>query len=845
MNDILSLKRAALVILLLVSSGTVCFSQSRKSDFAYKMQVKKAGMVKPVCTFVLRNTGSEALPAAGWAIYFNSIKDPKIEEGDTSFYQVSHINGDLYRLHPGKKFIPLLPGKQMSIDIYQQFLKNVSDFPAGFYLVWDKNPSKGYPIKNTDPGFTSLIPEEQQISQQIFEQNEIVLSNRSLSSVKIFPTPLKYSEKGFTYKMKGGVGIISDPAFHNEATLLASDLLTLFGLKSPVLPSGSGPAIVLKKMPMAADAYKLEIDKERVVISASSSTGIFYGIQSLKTLLPPDSWKGKHSSLDVPAVAAEDAPRFGHRAIMLDVARNFQTKQQVLKVIDLMALYKLNILHFHLIDDEGWRVEVKDLPELTQVGAVRGHRTNSSDYLPPSHGSGADINKLPGSGFYSREDFIEILKYANERHIQVIPEIETPGHARAAIKAMEARYRRLMKTGFKAEAEKYLLTDLSDKSVYKSVQGWNDNVINVALPSVYTFMEKVIGEFVRMYKEAGAPLVTIHMGGDEVPAGVWENSGAVSKLTSTDKSVKGPEDLWKYFFTRVNSILSSYNLQMSGWEEIGLRKVTEGGKKRMVVDTSMVKYNFRTDVWNNLIGTGAEDLAYRLANAGYKVVLSNVTNMYFDFASDQSFKEPGMYWGGYVGAEKPFYFIPYNYFRNFKEDDLGNPVDPSVFEEKERLTEAGRANIIGLQAALWSETITTPQRLEYMLLPKLLSLAERAWAADPAWATDPDPAVSEKLYRLAWSDFLTNLWDRELPRLDYYHRGFSYRIPAPGVILKNGRVLANAESPKLTIRYTIDGTEPNAGSPLYKDGVSSKGTILFKAFNAAGRSGNTVKIINK
>src|SRR5690606_16758613 len=156
-------------------------------------------------------------------------------------------------------------------------------------------------------------------------------------------------------------------------------------------------------------------------------------------------------------------------------------------------------------------------PELTDVGGKRGHVREGSGNLWPSYGSGASIKNTTGSGHYSRSEFIEIIRYAHARHIQVIPEIETPGHARAAIKAMEVRHARLMEAGDSATAEAYLLRDLSDKSVYRSIQNWSDNVMDVSLPSTYSFLEKVTDEIIQMYKEAGAPLTTIHFGGDEVP----------------------------------------------------------------------------------------------------------------------------------------------------------------------------------------------------------------------------------------------------------------------------------------------------------------------------------------
>src|SRR5690606_35365692 len=224
------------------------------------------------------------------------------------------------------------------------------------------------------------------------------------------------------------------------------------------------------------------------------------------------------------------------------------------------------------------------------------------------------------------------------------------------------------------------------------------------------------------------------------------------------------DELWHYYFKRINGLLQSRGLYLSGWEEIGMKKAVVDGRRKMVVEPRFADENFHTDVWNNL-GDNV-DLAYRLANAGYQVVLTNVTNFYFDLAYSNSFYEPGQYWGGYVDIEKPFRFNPYDYYRSLDTKVTG-----------ERLTEAGRGNIVGLQAPLWSEIIVSPERMEYLLLPKLFGLAERAWAADPARATEPDEAKAKALYTADWSVFLNAVAKHELPRVSHYAGGYSYRIP--------------------------------------------------------------------
>src|SRR5207247_2554779 len=359
-------------------------------------------------------------------------------------------------------------------------------------------------------------------------------------------------------------------------------------------------------------------------------------------------------------------------------------------------------------------------------------------HLSPAFGSGPAVDRPWGSGFFSRADYVEILRYAAARHIEVIPELEMPGHARAAIRAMQAN-------------PQYRLNDPDDRSVYTSAQGYHDNVMNPVLESTYRFIEQVVGDLVTMHREAGLPLRHIHMGGDEVPGG------------------------------------------------------------------------------------GAEDLAYRLANGGYDVVLSPVSNLYFDLAWNENPEETGLDWGGYVDLRKPFDFIPFDYYRNVR-------VDPSVFVGKDRLTDYGRAHIVGIQGNLWSETLGGEGRLEYMMLPKLFGLAERAWAPDPDWARERDPAKSESLYREAWSRFVNVLGQRELPRLDREVAGVNYRIPTPGLRAQGGVVSCSLELPGFTLRYTTDGSEPTVRSALVRGPIPFRGTVRVAAFNTTGRKGHTAHL---
>lgn len=790
----------------------------------------------------ITNNGKQTLPATGWKLYFNSARDisPATVTGNAV---INQLNGDLFCLSPAAGFTALKPGATERVEFLGDEVVNISDSPEGFYLVWDAHPEKGYAIGNFtikpfSPNYIGLVT-----PAVIYNQNKAIADVPEQNLVKVFPTPVSYKETGGYFKLTNKLAIIADPGFINEVDGLKAELKQLLGkdLKTATVSNN----IYLKHVDgMGAEAYNLDVTAVHITISASTPAGIFYGIQSLKTLIPASAYAHPQKTIQIPCVGVKDQPRFAYRALLLDVARNFQTKQEILKLLDAMALYKLNVFHFHLTDDEGWRLEIPSLPEFTSVGAQRGHTLDSKTHLPPSHGSGPDVGQLAGSGYYTHADYVEILKYATARHIMVVPEIESPGHARAAVKSMNARYARLMAEGKQAEAEKYSLHDMKDESQYASVQSWTDNVIDVSLPSTYAFFNEIINNLISTYKEAGAPLSTINFGGDEVPAHVWEKSPAYLTLKAAHPEIQNTNDLWYYFYGRLYKMLEARGLQLAGWEEMSLRKTMLDGKPYNIPNPDFECDHIQAEVWNNVLGDGQEDLAYKLANGGYKVVLASVTNLYFDMAHYKSFDEPGYYWGAFIDVDKPFSFIPFDYFKNTKLDKNGQPLKPNIFVGKQRLTDYGKTNILGLQGCLWGENIKTPERAEYMILPSLLSLAERSWAPNPDWATEPDTAKSSSEYQQAWANFVNILGKRELPRLTYYNGGYNYRIPKPGVIFQDGSYIANMQFPGFTIRYTTNGKDPDAKSKVYNYAVTVTGNnVKFRAFDNKGRGSNVSETV--
>lgn len=365
--------------------------------------------------------------------------------------------------------------------------------------------------------------------------------------------------------------------------------------------------------------YRITLDADgRHHIEADDEDGAFYAQVTLEklsqTIHPEDS---ECPSLD--PMTLEDWPDYPFRGFMLDVARDFRTVDEVLKIIDLMASWKMNTLHFHLADDESWCLEIKELPELTEFGgrhALPDWDLKETSALKPT------INgRIGNATFYTAEEYQRIITYAWERRITVIPEFDTPGHSRASIKAMQAYERR---TG----DQRFHLQDPDDTSHYWSAQDFTDNVLSVELPSVYHFYDVVFSEVIRLHRESKVPCTTIHIGGDEVPSGAW--------------SGKDRHAMKEQFINGMLDIAERHGIRLAGWEDIarGLEPATEERLKRSL--------HF-INVWNT---NGIE---------GFPVVLSPASFTYLDLAYSADPREIGLHWAGYVDERKTFSLQPKDY----------------------------------------------------------------------------------------------------------------------------------------------------------------------------------------
>ncbi len=821
----------------------------------------------------ITNNGNIPLTSDKWDIYFSFCPGRKLVrlEAGVGLLKVEQITGDFFKLSPDVDFKGLEQGESIELEIIgTDWAISEADAPKGFYIVW-KNAEgvEKEPITLSNYSINPFITEDQ--TKRFGGDNKAVptaaniydkFSNTSQTSTfsKITPSPIAYNESEGSFTVSSQTPIFYGASLKNEADYLKSNLDLL--VKGNIVANEGSSSDVAKGVTLMIgevegykkgdEAYTLSINESSISVIGTDAVGVFYGIQSLRALIPNSAYQaGENNEFAVSGSEVLDAPRFAYRGMHLDVGRNFQEKGSVLKLLDLMSFYKLNKFHFHFTDDEGWRIEIPGLPELTQVGSRRGHDLKELDNIMPSYGSGANAvsSASHGSGFYKKEDYIEILKYATERHIEVIPEIDVPGHARAAVLAMKSRYKRLSAEGKTEEAEEYLLSDPNDSSDYLSVQLYKDNIMCVCQQSTFNFLEKVISEVNNMHKAANAPLTTVHIGGDEVPAGVWEKAPTCSDLIATNTTgVSVKNHLTNYFLKEINTILKKHNLVTAGWEEIGLHEHhAEDGTTSKTINPEFVDAGFRPYIWNNVWGWGSESIGYQLANAGYPVVLSNATNLYFDLSYEKDPMEPGFYWAGFVNAEQPYEFVPMDLYKSAKIDRMGNVIDQSAYKDAVQLTEEGKKNILGIQGQLWSETVKGADMMEYFIFPKMIALAERAWSKDPTWATTTNRARRDAQYATDWNSFSNSLGQAEFPRLDYINDGVNYRIPLVGASVNENQLSVLTKYPGFTIRYTMDSAAPTADSPIINSTILSTAgtTYTFAAFNTKGRSGRTTTLVTE
>jgi hexosaminidase len=499
----------------------------------------------------------------------------------------------------------------------------------------------------------------------------LLISSQQIVAQKglnIVPMPAKVTAGKGQFMITPGTSIVlQGNELQTEARLFNQYLQQQYGLTLPIGNKSTSNAIVLvskRANNTAIGAYDLAITSKQVTITGDNAGGVFYGLQTLMQLLPASN---KHSrQLPIPQLSIQDAPRFNYRGMHLDVARHFMPVELVKKYIDYMATYKLNRFHWHLTEDQGWRIEIKKYPRLTQVGGWR-----NGTIIGRYPGKGND--SLLHGGFYTQEQIKEVVQYAADRHITVIPEIELPGHSSAAI----AAYPELScfpdeDTKFPAECT------WAGPAKGKQVQQTWGVFEDVFCPSETTFgfLQDVLDEVMLLF-----PSAYIHIGGDECPKEAWKRSAFCQQLMK-DKGLKDEHELQSYFIQRIEKYINSKGRKIIGWDEI-----LEGG----------LAPNATVMSWRG------EECGIAAARQRHHVIMTPGEFCYFDHA--QTNNEDSVTIGGYLPLEKVYGYDPV----------------PAV------LTSTEANHILGAQANVWSEYIKYPSKLEYMIFPRMVALAEALW----------------------------------------------------------------------------------------------------------------------
>ena len=485
----------------------------------------------------------------------------------------------------------------------------------------------------------------------------------TVANYEVVPMPLEINTtQQASFLLKSGVTVYypaGNEKMQRNAEFLASYVKAQTGIELQVQAGEGGKGGIVLQLGLANDnpeAYQLKVDASQVVISSPSEAGVFYGIQTLRKAV--DVAEG--SNVELPAVEINDQPRFGYRGMMLDVGRHFFSMDEIKTYIDMMALHNINRFHWHLSEDQGWRIEIKKYPKLTEIGSMRKETVIG-------HNSGKYDGK-PYGGFYTQEQAKEIVAYAAERYITVIPEIDLPGHMQAAL----AAYPELGCTGGPYEVW--------------TQWGVSDNVLCAGNDQTIQFIKDVLAEIVEIF-----PSEYIHVGGDECPKVKWSTCPKCQArikalgLKSDNKHTK-EERLQSYVIHEAEEFLNSKGRKMIGWDE-----TLEGG----------LAPNATVMSWRGEAG-GIE-----AAKQHHDVVMTPNTYLYFDYYQSKDTETEPMAIGGYLPIERVYSY---------------EPMPKSLSPEEQKY-------IVGVQANLWTEYIPDFKQVQYMVLPRMAALSESQWCA--------------------------------------------------------------------------------------------------------------------
>ena len=794
-------------------------------------------------------TAKKDIQAKDWNIHFSQILPA--QSFDSKEFTIEHINGDLHKLSLNEQYQGFKQGETKTL-VFRSMFWSLSEWDAMPNYIVSANNSEAKVIESTRPkidqatGLETLpyiVPftdyqkqfkrtagdSTQWLNSEIlFARNEKLGTKKLNVKNVIIPTPksVSYDKNHAELDVSSGLKINFDNVEQNLVAV-ALKRLADFGLKSNEQGIPLNLSIV-KDNDKPIGSYQLTVGMSEISIQGVDDNGVFNGLQSLASLVTL-------GSNTLPVLTAIDEPHFAFRGLLIDVARNFHSKEFILDMLEQMAAYKLNKLHLHLGDDEGWRLEIPSLPELTELSSTRCFDINDEQCLVSQLGAGVD-KTTEVNGFYSVADYQEILKAATARHIQVIPSLDMPGHSRAAIKAMAARTKKYSIAEQDDKALQFNLYDKNDPTVYSSVQYYNDNTINVCLESSYAFVTEVMTQVKQIHADAGQPLTRYHIGADET-AGAWLESQACKDfIANNDKGVKEMSELGAYFIERVAGILSDLNIETAGWSD-GLEHTRKENMPAIV----------QSNAWDALFWNG-QNKVHQIANRDWQVVISSPDVLYFDFPYEADPKEHGYYWASrHTNTEKVFQFMPDNLpvhaefwldrqDNAYETDDTKTPLDAN-------------RKFLGIQGQLWSENTRNDTMAEYKVFPRLHALAERAWhLAD--WAvpynyqgakySQNTNEFNDELRAnrdVKWQLFANALGQKELIKLEQFN--IDYRLPTVGALIKDGLLHANIAFPGLTIEYQENGGQWFTYKEPSK--VSSKILVRSRSHNGQ-RTGRISKV---
>ncbi|XP_067928244.1 beta-hexosaminidase-like [Watersipora subatra] len=514
-------------------------------------------------------------------------------------------------------------------------------------------------------------------------------------------------------------------------------------------------------------------------------------------------------------------PRFNYRGYMIDLARQFHDKDVIKRQLDLMYRFKLNVLHLHISDDESWALEIEGLPELTDVGSKQCFDIDTCATFPQLGRQGTTAQYL------SKADYVEIVRYADSLGIMILPEIESPGHATAAVNAMRVRRS-------SQPSVDYSLDDPEDLSEYLSVQYFTKGAMNPCIPTFYNFTEKVITTLQSYHAEAGQNLTIVHLGGDEVASGAWIGSPACQRLTSNNESLYS--DVKIHMMSELGQLAERLNVDLAFWED-GL--INKSSSRPFVKDelfpSTVEVYSF---TWQTVWEWWGGDRAFIMANGGYKVVLTPATHYYLDHSQEPHPNERGYYWATrYSNLRKAFSFRPINYYANIDGTKvLGEPIDekgwcnPSWKCPELTVPE----NIVGIEAPLFGETIQSQEHIDNNAWPRLMAVAERAWC-EADW--EELDGANPKGLQTDFDSFRQSIERYELPEIERDH-GVLYHISPPGATITSNKknvtkLNLNVEFEGQRVWWRKSGQDWQEATD-FKISASPEEMIDLRTSNAAG-----------